>query len=95
MNSEFISIDRLEEHEKLIRENGYLRDKINELEEQHEKHMKNTIKNNHIIFDLREQHDKVQKEVYDLLECALEQDKENVNLIDRLKLILDILEEEY
>lgn len=95
MNSEFISIDRLVEHEKLIRENGYLRDKINELEEQHEKHMKNTIKNNHIIFDLRKQHDKVQNEVNDLLECALEQDKENVNLIDRLKLILDILEEEY
>lgn len=95
MNYEVLSIDRVEEHEKLIRENGYLRDKTNELEEQHEKHMKNTIKKNHIIFDLRKQHDKVQKEVYDLLECALEQDKENVNLIDRLKLILDILEEEY
>lgn len=95
MNYEILSIDRLEEHEKLIRENGYLRDKINELEEQHEKHMKNTIKKNHIIFDLRKQHDKAQKEVYDLLECALEQDKENVNLIDRLKLILNILEEEY
>ena len=34
MNYEILSIDRLEEHEKLIKENGYLREQRNELEKE-------------------------------------------------------------
>lgn len=34
MNYEILSIDRLEENEKLIKENGYLREQRNELEKE-------------------------------------------------------------
>ena len=67
MNGEIISIDRLDEHEKLIRENGYLRTERNKL---------------------KDRIDKATKEVKELYEIAKEQDSDNVNLIDRLELIL-------
>lgn len=37
MNGEIISIDRLDEHEKLIRENGYLRTERNKLKDRIDK----------------------------------------------------------
>lgn len=42
-------------------------------------------------FDLKEIIDKATKEVKELYEMAKEQDSDNVNLIDRLEIILNIL----
>jgi len=94
MNYEILSIDRAEEHEKLIRENGALREKINRLEEQHEKHMQYAIRKNYIIEDLREQTDKARKILEDLMldiKCNNIKVK-TINLY--LRELSDVLEEE-
>lgn len=61
MNYEILSIDKSEEHEKLIRENGALREERNKLQEQYDKHMKLSCKNTAMILELREQRDKARK----------------------------------
>jgi hypothetical protein len=58
MKYEILSIDRLDEHEKLIRENGALREERNRLEARYDKHMQYAIRNNAIIFDLRDLREK-------------------------------------
>ena len=84
MNYEILSIDRAEENRKLLGEVERLRNEKQELLE--------TI--DMITNDASEyvkRIDKATKEVKELYEMAKEQDSENVNLIDRLEIILNIL----
>ena len=85
MNYEILSIDTAEELEKLIRENGYLREERNKLEEQYDKHMKLSSKNTAINLALREQKEKAIK--------CVEENKSRIPIGFYYE-IMEILEEE-
>lgn len=87
MNYEILSMDTIEENKKLLGEVERLRNEKQELLE--------TI--DMITNDASEyvkRIDKATKEVKELYEMAKEQDSDNVNLIDRLEIILNILKGE-
>ena len=84
MNYEYLSMDTLEENRKLLGEVGRLRNEKQELLE--------TI--DMITNDASEyvkRIDKAIEYIEELYEMAKEQDSDNVNLIDRLEIILNIL----
>lgn len=105
MNYEVLSIDRLEEHEKLIKENGSLREQRNELEKELQdanesitwwnnrynaiNRCYNSTKN--IIDDLTEHIIEAKKNIQELIDMTLE---DNKILIQRLEFIKSYLEEE-
>lgn len=105
MNYEVLSIDRLEEHEKLIKENGLLREERNELERELQdanesitwwnnrynaiNRCYNSTKN--IIDDLTEHIIEAKKNIQELIDMTSE---DNKILIQRLEFIKSYLEEE-
>lgn len=105
MNYEILSIDRLEEHEKLIKENGLLREERNELERELQdanesitwwnnrynaiNRCYNSTKN--IIDDLTEHIIEAKKNIQELIDMTSE---DNKILIQRLEFIKSYLEEE-
>lgn len=105
MNYEVLSIDRLEEHEKLIKENGALREERNELERELQdanesitwwsnrynaiNRCYNSAKN--IIDDLTEHIIEAKQNIQELIDMTSE---DNKILIQRLEFIKSYLEEE-